>query len=137
MDDEVEGGGDLLPDGLDGQVVAGHQHHGLHARERVARRVRVDRGQRPVVARVHRLQHVQGLGPADLADDDPIRPHAQRIAHQIADRYLALALDVLGPRLQAQDVALVELELGCVLDRHDPLRVGDRRREGVEQRRLA
>ena len=32
---------------------------------------------------------------------------------------------------------LAELELGRVLDRHDPLVVGDERREDVEHRRLA
>ena len=49
-------------------------------------RVGVDRGQRAVVAGVHRLQHVQRLGAAALADDDPVGPHAQGVAHQVADR---------------------------------------------------
>ena len=40
-------------------------------------RVGVDRRQRAVVARVHRLEHVQRLGAADLADDDAVGPHAQ------------------------------------------------------------
>ena len=35
------------------------------------------------------------------------------------------------------DVLLVELELGRVLDRDDPLVVGDEAREHVQQRRLA
>ena len=89
--------------------------------ERVARRVRVHRAERAVVARVHRLEHVERLGAADLADDDAVRPHAQRVADELADRDLALALDVLRPRLEPQHVALVEPELGGVLDRDDPL----------------
>ena len=101
VDDQVERRGDLLADRAHGQVVAGHQHHRLDARERVARRVGVHRGERAVVARVHRLEHVQRLGAADLADDDPVGAHAQRVADELADRDLALALDVLRPRLEA------------------------------------
>ena len=93
---------------------------------RVARRVRVDGRHRALVARVHRLEHVERLGAADLADDDPVGPHAQRVAHELADRDLALALDVLRPRLEPEHVLLVELELGRVLDRDDPVGLGDR-----------
>ena len=42
-----------------------------------------------------------------------------------------------GRASSRSDVALVELELGGVLDRHDPLVVRDRRRERVQERRLA
>jgi hypothetical protein len=47
--------------------------------------VGVDGRQRAVVAGVHGLEHVQGLGPADLADDDAVGPHAQRVADEVAD----------------------------------------------------
>ena len=50
---------------------------------------------------------------------------------------LALALDVRRARLERDDVALLELELGRVLDRHDALVAGHEARERVEQRRLA
>ena len=85
MHEEVEAAGDLLPDRLDRQLDAGHQHQHLEPVERVARRVGVDGRQRPVVAGVHRLQHVERLGAADLADDDPVGAHAQRVAHEVAD----------------------------------------------------
>ena len=93
--------------------------------------------QRAVVARVHRLEHVERLGAADLADDDAVGPHAQRVADQLADRDLTLALDVLRARLQPQHVALVQLQLGGVLDGDDAVVVGDRRRQRVQERRLA
>ena len=86
-------------------------------------RVGVDGRQRALVAGVHRLEHVERLGAADLADDDPVGPHAQRVADELADRDLAVALDVLRARLEAEDVVLVELELGGVLDRDDPVGV--------------
>ena len=49
----------------------------------------------------------------------------------------ALALDVRRARLEAHDVSLAQHQLGRVLDRDDPLLVGDEAREHVEQRRLA
>src|SRR6185503_2460952 len=70
-------------------------------------------------------------------DDDAVRPHAQRVPHELPDTDLALALDILGPRFQPEDMTLVEPELRRVLDRDDALAVGDRGRQGVEQRRLA
>ena len=56
-----------------------HRHHRLQPIERVPRAVGVNRRQAAVVARVHRLQHVERFFPADLADDDAVRPHAQGV----------------------------------------------------------
>ena len=50
-------------------------------------------------------------------------PHAQRVAHQVALGDLAPPLDVGRPRLQPGDVRLLQLQLGRVLDRDDPLAV--------------
>ena len=137
MNDEVERARDLLADRAHRQVEARHQHHRLDARERVALAVGVDGRQRAVVAGVHRLQHVERLGAAALADDDPVGPHAQRVAEEVADADLAGALDVGRPRLEAHDVRLVEQQLGRVLDRHDALALRQERGEHVEERRLA
>ena len=94
LDQQVERARDLLSDRTEGQVDACCQHQRLEAGQRVTGRVRVDRRQRALVARVHRLEHVQGLGAADLADDDPVGTHAQRVPDELADADLALALDV-------------------------------------------
>ena len=131
------GRGDLLPDGPGGQVEPGHEHHGLEPGQRVAGRVGVDGRDRAVVAGVHGLEHVEGLGPADLADDDAVGPHAQRVADEVADADLASTFDVGRPALEADHVALAELELDRVLDGDDALGVGHERRQHVEQRRLA
>ena len=61
------------------------QNHHLQPVQRVARGVGVDGRQRPVVAGVHRLEHVERLGAADLADDDPVGPHAKGVADEVAD----------------------------------------------------
>ncbi len=89
------------------------------------------------MARVHRLEHVDRLGAANLTDDDAVGPHAESVPHEVADANLALPLDVGRPRLERDDVLLVELQLGCVLDRQDPLAVGDETRHHVQERRLA
>ena len=94
LHEHVECARGLLADRAQRQVDAGGEHEGLEAGERVARRVRVDRRQRALVAGVHRLEHVQRLGAADLADDDPVGAHAQGVPDELADADLALALDV-------------------------------------------
>ena len=121
LDDDADRGGDLRPRRLGGQVHAGHRDHAFEPRQRVARRVGMHRGHRAFVAGVHRLQHVERLGTARLAQDDAVGPHAQRVAHQRALRHFAAPLDVRRPGLQAHDVRLLQLQLGRILDRHDPL----------------
>ena len=88
------------------------------------------------MARVHRLEHVQRLRAADLADDDAVGAHAQGVADELADADLALALDVRRARLERDHVLLLELELGRVLDRDDALVVRDEGGERVQRRRL-
>ena len=80
VDDQVHRGRDLLADGPQRQLHAGHQHHRLEAGEHVAGGVGVARGHRAVVAGVHGLEHVQRLARTTLADDDPVGPHAQGVA---------------------------------------------------------
>src|SRR5438876_12415363 len=89
------------------------------------------------MARVHRLEHVEGLGATNLADDDPVGPHAQGVADEVANGDLALALDVLGSALEPENMCLLQLQLGRVLDRYDSFRIRNGLRQRVQQRRLA
>ena len=132
VDEQVDGRGHLRPDGLVGEVDRGHHHHRLQAGERVTGGVGVNGRHRPVVAGVHRLQHIQGLAAADLADDDPVGAHAEAVANQLADRQLALPLHVGRAVLERDHVWVLDLELGRVLDRDDALHFGDVRREDVQ-----
>ena len=84
LDDQVDGAGDLGADGARRQAGDAHLHHVLDAGQRVARGVGVDGADRAVMAGVHGLQHVEGLGAAHLADDDAVGPHPQRVADQVA-----------------------------------------------------
>jgi hypothetical protein len=75
--DELQRRHDLIADRARRQFDAGHQHHRLEARERIARRVGVHGRHAAVVTGIHRLQHVERFGAAALADDDAIGAHAQ------------------------------------------------------------
>ena len=137
MDNEIDRGGDLLPDRLGRQVHPGHQHHGLDTRERIARAVCMQGGQRSVMSGVHRLQHVERLSGTALSDDDPVGPHPQGIHGEITDRDLSPPARVWRPRLQAAHMLLQETQLRGIFDRHDPLGDWDECGTGVEERRLA
>ncbi len=89
------------------------------------------------MTRIHGLQHVECLTAADLADDDAVRTHTQRVAHEVADRDLALALNVGRAGLQRNDMALLQPQLRRILDGHDALALGDKRGNHVQRRRLA
>jgi hypothetical protein len=52
-------------------------------------------------------------------------------------RTAPFAFDVGRTRLEPHDVRLLELKLGGVFNRHDPLAIGDERRQHVEQCGLA
>ena len=137
VDDEVDGRRDLRPDRFERYVDRGHHHHRLEARQRVPCRVGVDGRHASVVAGVHGLQHVEGLGAAHLTDQDPVGAHSEAVAQKLPDGELALALDVGRPVLQRDHVRVVDLQLGRVLDRDHTLVVRDEARDHVEGRRLA
>ena len=94
----------------------------------------MDRGQRALVAGVHRLEHVQGLGAADLADDDAVGTHAQGVPDELADA------DPRWPSMFAgrdsSGITWSRSWLGRVLDRDDPLVPWHEGRERVQRRRL-
>ena len=85
-------------------------------------------------AGVHRLQHVERFGAAALADDDAVRPHAERGAHQLRADSCRLALFRLGGRVSnLTTCALLQLQFGRVFDGDDALLFGNEARERVER----
>src|SRR5207302_92771 len=136
-DDEVDGGCDLRAHRLERDVDGGHHHHRLEAGQRVARRVGVDGRHRTVVPGVHRLQHVQRLRTADLADQDPVGPHPKAVAEELADGQLALAFHIGWTVLEGDDVRVLDLQLRRVLDRDHTLVGRDEPRDDVQRGRLA
>ena len=73
LDDQVDRAVDLVADRRERDLDVAHRGQRLQPGQRVVGVVGVHRGQRALVAGVHRLQHVQRLAAADLADDDPVR----------------------------------------------------------------
>ncbi|MNT85774.1 hypothetical protein D3C72_2259790 [compost metagenome] len=87
------------------------------------------------MARVPALQGLKrGCPVAHLADDDPIRPHAQGVAYEVrhADGHgLAAGYD-------RHDVPGRALQLGRILDEEDPiLGKGRLRQNRIRQRRFS
>src|SRR5204862_2105883 len=87
-------------------------------------------------ARVHGLEHVEGLATADLTDHDAVGSHTQRVPDEVANGDLTATFDVRGTGFHRQHVVLVELKLLGVLDGDDALVVGDERRHHVQGGRL-
>ena len=75
MHDRVDRGADLRPHRDERKPCAGHQHERLEPWQHVGGPVGVDGRERPVVPGVERLEHVEGLAAAHLADDDAVGPH--------------------------------------------------------------
>ena len=127
LHDDVDGRGHLFTDRPHRQVKARHQGQCLESTEGVTRGVGVHRGERAIVARVHRLQHVQGLAGAALAYHDAVRTHTERVLHQVSNRDGAAALDVGRSSLHAEHMVLMQLQFFGVLDGHDAFASGDER----------
>ena len=66
----------------------------------------MDGGDRTFVAGIHCLEHVERLARSDFANDDAIRPHAQRVSDKVTLIDLIFSLDVGGPCFEADDVCL-------------------------------
>ncbi|MNC08324.1 hypothetical protein D3C75_559050 [compost metagenome] len=137
LDHHIDGRSDLLTHGLDREGRPGHRHHVLDPPQRIARGVGVDRGQRAVVAGVHRRQHVQRLGAAHFANHNAVGTHPQAVAHQLPLAHLAAPLDVRRPGFQAHHVGLLQLQFGRVLDGDDPLVVRNETGQDIEHGGLA
>src|SRR5579859_3411667 len=116
LHDQIYRPDDLGQDRARRQYHVPHLHHVLDPRQGVPRGVRMNRGHAPVMPGVHRLQHVERFGTADLAQDDAIRSHPQCVANQVALCHLAATLQAGDPGLQSHHMRLLQLQLGCVLN---------------------
>src|ERR1039457_5436194 len=132
LDNGVDGVRDLLANGTLGNVQVGHGNHVFDARQGITRRVRVDGGERTLVAGVHGLEHVEGFFTAHLAHYDAIRTHAQAVDDELAHADRAFAFDVGRTGLGADDVFLLELQFGRIFDGDDTLRIRNVTGKNVE-----
>jgi len=89
------------------------------------------------MAGIHGLQHVECFSGANFAHDDPIRPHAQGIAHQIALGDLAAAFDIGGAGFEPTHMRLLQLQFRRVFDGHHAFAMVDESGKRVQERGLA
>ena len=97
----------------------------------------MDGAERTLMARIHRLEHLERLGAANFADDDPVRTHAQRVSQQVALGDRVVAHHIGRTRLHLDHMPLLQCQLQRIFDRHDPLAPRDIRRERIQERGLA
>ena len=77
LHDHVDGLPDVLPHFGEGQRRTSLQYHDRQPVDREFCGLRVDGRNRPTMAGVDRLEIGQGLGAAQLANDDPVGAHAE------------------------------------------------------------
>ncbi len=135
VDDGVDRSADVPADRRRRELAATGEEQ-LESRERVGGRSGVERRQCAIVPGGERLEERGGLARrADLADDDPVGPHPERVRDEVSlpdSRAVASR-----HALEVDDVRMREHELVGVLDDHEPLVRRDRRRERAEERALA
>jgi hypothetical protein len=77
------------------------------------------------------------MEPSCPVFDDTVRSHTKSVPDEIPLRHGTPPFDVGGAGFESHDVLLLEDQLRGILDRHDPLRIGDGGRENVEQGRFS
>ena len=137
LNDDGNRRGDLAANGNGRDIQIRHRYHGVQTGQGVPRRIGVNCRERPIVARIHGLQHIEGFLSAYLADDYAVWTHSQRVYDQLPLLNGALAFDVGAPCFQSHDMLLMQLQFRRVLDRHNSLSIGNVGGQHVEQSGLA
>ena len=133
---EIDRVGNLVAHGLIRQLDGALNDARRQASQRLFRRVRVNRGQRPGVAGVQRLQQVERFPAAHLANNDPVRPMSQRRAKQLANRHGRQA-GLLPAGLKPDEVGAINLKFRGVLDEDHAIVQWQEGRQRVQERGLA
>ena len=135
VNDQLDGGGELAVQRVTTEPCG--QRERLQSRGQRLRGVGVHGAAATVVTGVERGKKIDDLGTPDLADDESVRPHPQRLAHQLAQVHLPSSLDVGLPGLEPHNVRVGGSQLAGVLDEHDAFLGGDLTQQAGQQRRLA
>ncbi len=97
----------------------------------------MDGRQRTVMTCVHGLQHVECLAAAHLAYDDSFGAHTEAVSNQVPGSNFAFTLYIRWSGLQTNDVRLLQLQLGGIFDRYDPLAIRYVASQNIQYRRLS
>ena len=88
------------------------------------RRVGMNRGQRTRMACVEGIEQRSCLDSADFAEDDPVRSPAESGLQKVVER--DVGLERIGLAFDCQNVRLLDLKLGGVLDDDDAILFGNK-----------
>ena len=117
MDDEIDSFSDLgFGIGERGLRVAAHHEIGETMKGFLGR-VGVDRSQRTCMARVEGIEQRSRLDSADFAENDPVRSPAESGPSKVVER--DLGLERISLAFRRQNVRLLDLKLGGILDDND------------------
>src|ERR1700680_878956 len=125
MDEDVEYSGDVTANLARTERWKVARDEQLEPGQGVVASAGMDRRGGPVVAGVKGLQRVVGLlAVANLADDEPVRAHAQGVLHQVGHVKTALPAAAFSQALavhafQLDPMRRVQLQLSGVLDGDD------------------
>ena len=104
MQHDLHSRGELAVQRRSGEAAGGGER--LHPRGHLLRRVGVHGARAAVVSGVESREQVADLRAADLADDEPVGPHPQRLPDEVAQLDATRPLDVGGPGHQPDDVGM-------------------------------
>src|ERR1051326_8737775 len=85
MDQQIDGFRDAAADSAVGQLHAGLENASCKPRQGLRRRVGMQRGAGAGMARVERLQQIEGLAATHLAHKNPVGPQAKRGPEKVTD----------------------------------------------------
>src|SRR5262245_43654001 len=112
------------------------------AGERLLGRIRVNGAQAAEMPGVECLQKVEGFRPANLADEDAIRPVPQGRPEQVSDghrgqRRLLPERSLGASRFQSKYVWFVEVDFRSLFDENDSIAIRNVGGQRVQKRRLS
>ena len=96
----------------------------------------MDGRKRSRVTRVQKLQKIECLASANLAENDAVRAVAESCFQKVADRHCRHAVLRL-PGLEPDEIRLGHLNFGGVFNEKDSLVLGDEFPEDIQERGLA
>ena len=135
MHECLDAGSELTVQG--GTVQAAERGQSFQPRRHLCWAVGVHGSRPALVSGVQRGEEVDDFSAANLADNDPVRPHAQRLADQLPQRDLPRTFDIRHPGHQPDQVRMLRCEFRCILDADNPFVRGDGAERSGEQRGLA
>ena len=97
----------------------------------------MDRGQRTVVAGIHRLQHIECFRTTTFPNDDPIGSHSERVSNKIPNRVFTGAFNVGFFGFQFDDVLFIELQFRRILDGDNAFLIRNEITQTIQQRRFS